>query len=153
MTYLLHFVISYFSLYLFKIFRTPLEERSDSNDFILNKSEVKNIFGNFASIHEVHKRMLNKLREIQINWTEESSIGQIILDHRDDLLKAYPPYVNFFETMKDCLQQCDVQNPRFHAFLKINQLKGECSRQSLQDLMIRPVQRLPSISLLLNGKY
>lgn len=140
------------SLYLFKIFRTPLDDRADSVDYILNKSEVKKIFGNFASIHEAHQKMMNKLKDIHINWTEESSIGQIILDHRDDLLKAYPPYVNYFETMKDCLQLCDSQNPRFHAFLKINQSKPECSRQSLQDLMIRPVQRLPSISLLLNGK-
>jgi RhoGEF domain len=52
--------------------------------------------------------------------------------------------------MKETLLLCDQQNPRFHAFLKICQAKPECGRQSLQDLMIRPVQRLPSISLLLN---
>ena len=53
--------------------------------------------------------------------------------------------------MKETLVQCDTQNPRFHAFLKINQAKAECGRQTLQDLMIRPVQRLPSISLLIKG--
>lgn len=58
--------------------------------------------------------------------------------------------MNFFEQMKDALAQCDNQNPRFHAFLKINQAKAECGRQTLQDLMIRPVQRLPSISLLIS---
>lgn len=52
--------------------------------------------------------------------------------------------------MKETLIQCDLQKPRFHAFLKICQSRPECGRQSLQDLMIRPVQRLPSISLLLN---
>jgi hypothetical protein len=52
--------------------------------------------------------------------------------------------------MKETLVLCDQTKPRFHAFLKINQAKPECGRQSLQDLMIRPVQRLPSISLLLN---
>lgn len=46
--------------------------------------------------------------------------------------------------------ECDAAKPRFHAFLKICQAKPECGRQFLQDLMIRPVQRLPSISLLLN---
>jgi protein ECT2 len=91
-------------------------------------------------------------REIQSQWTEECLIGQIILDNRNDLIKAYPPYVNFFEQMKETLLQCDQQNPRFHAFLKICQAKPECGRQNLQDLMIRPVQRLPSISLLLNGE-
>lgn len=55
--------------------------------------------------------------------------------------------------MREQLIQCDTQKPRFHAFLKINQAKPECGRQSFQDLMIRPVQRLPSISLLLNGKF
>lgn len=72
------------------------------------------------------------------------------MENKQALTKAYPPYVNFFEQMKETLLQCDQQKPRFHAFLKICQAKPECGRQSLQDLMIRPVQRLPSISLLMN---
>uniref|UniRef100_A0A182FD87 Protein ECT2 n=1 Tax=Anopheles albimanus TaxID=7167 RepID=A0A182FD87_ANOAL len=133
-----------------KLFKEPLEEMVENENALLNKSELRSIFGNFLPIHDVHKRMLARLQAIHGHWTEEVLIGQIVLDHRDDLLKAYPPYVNFFEQMKETLVQCDASNPRFHAFLKINQAKPECGRQSLQDLMIRPVQRLPSISLLLN---
>ncbi|XP_050094713.1 protein ECT2 isoform X2 [Anopheles aquasalis] len=133
-----------------KLFKEPLEEMVENENALLNKSELRSIFGNFLPIHDVHKRMLARLQTIHGHWTEEVLIGQIVLDHRDDLLKAYPPYVNFFEQMKETLVQCDASNPRFHAFLKINQAKPECGRQSLQDLMIRPVQRLPSISLLLN---
>ncbi|XP_055608049.1 protein ECT2 isoform X2 [Uranotaenia lowii] len=134
------------------LFKVPLEEMSekDPENALLNKSELKSIFSNFLPIHDVHKRMLNRLKEIHGAWSEDHLIGQIILDYRDDLIKAYPPYVNFFEKMKETLLQCDASNPRFHAFLKINQAKPECGRQTLQDLMIRPVQRLPSISLLLN---
>ncbi|XP_050073881.1 protein ECT2 [Anopheles maculipalpis] len=133
-----------------KLFKEPLEEMVETENPLLNKSELRSIFGNFLPIHDVHKRMLDRLKAIHGCWTEDVLIGQIVLDHRDDLLKAYPPYVNFFEQMKETLVQCDASNPRFHAFLKINQAKPECGRQSLQDLMIRPVQRLPSISLLLN---
>ncbi|XP_052899301.1 protein ECT2 isoform X2 [Anopheles moucheti] len=133
-----------------KLFKEPLEEMVENENPLLNKSELRSIFGNFLPIHDVHKRMLDRLKLIHTSWSEEVLIGQIVLDHRDDLLKAYPPYVNFFEQMKETLVQCDASNPRFHAFLKINQAKPECGRQSLQDLMIRPVQRLPSISLLLN---
>ncbi|XP_073843940.1 epithelial cell transforming 2 pebble isoform X2 [Musca autumnalis] len=132
------------------LFKNPLEEIAESSDALLNKSEIKAIFGNFIPIHEVHQSMLERLRAIHSKWTEDCLIGDIILQHQDDLIKAYPPYVNFFEQMKETLIQCDTQNPRFHAFLKINQTKPECGRQTLQDLMIRPVQRLPSISLLLN---
>ncbi|XP_011293557.1 protein ECT2 isoform X2 [Musca domestica] len=132
------------------LFKNPLEEIAESSDALLNKSEIKAIFGNFLPIHEVHQSMLERLRAIHSKWSEDCLIGDIILQHQDDLIKAYPPYVNFFEQMKETLVQCDTQNPRFHAFLKINQTKPECGRQTLQDLMIRPVQRLPSISLLLN---
>lgn len=132
------------------LFQRPLEKMADTNDALLNKSEVRAIFNNFSPIHEVHLQMLNHFRELQANWSDKCLIGKIIIDHREALIKAYPPYVNFFEQMKAALQQCDAQNPRFHAFLKINQAKPECGRQTLQDLMIRPVQRLPSMSLLIN---
>ena len=69
-----------------------------------------------------------------------------------DLLKAYPPFVNFFEQSKEALNSSDRTKPRFHAFLKLGQTNPKCKRQGLQELLIRPVQRLPSISLLLNGK-
>lgn len=135
-----------------KVFKEPLESMADASpaEALLNRSEIKAIFGNFLPIHEVHKNMLNCLTSLHNNWSDAHMIGEVILKHRSDLLKAYPPYINFFEQMKEVLAQCDTQNPRFHAFLKINQSKPECGRQSLQDLMIRPVQRLPSISLLLN---
>ncbi|EDV40056.1 uncharacterized protein Dana_GF24148, isoform A [Drosophila ananassae] len=132
------------------LFKNKLEELAETNDPLLNKSEIKTIFGNFLPIHEVHQSMLEHLRKLHANWREDCLIGDIIIQHRDELIKAYPPYVNFFEQMKEQLLYCDREYPRFHAFLKINQTKPECGRQSLQDLMIRPVQRLPSISLLLN---
>lgn len=132
------------------LFQKPLEEMADTNDALLNKSELRAIFGNFSWIFEVHSLMLEHFNKIKDTWAEDCSIGKIILDHRQELMKAYRPYVNFFEQMKSTLQQCDAQNPRFHAFLKINQSKLECGRQTLQDLMIRPVQRLPSMCLLIN---
>lgn len=132
------------------LFQKPLEDMADTNDALLNKLEVQAIFNNFSPIHEVHLDMLKRFGELQSNWSENCLIGKIILDHREALIKAYPPYVNFFEQMKEMLLQCDAQNPRFHAFLKINQAKPECGRQTLQDLMIRPVQRLPSMSLLIS---
>ena len=37
----------------------------------------------------------------------------------DDLVRVYPPFVNFFEMSKDTLIRCDKMYPRFHAFLKV----------------------------------
>jgi protein ECT2 len=109
-----------------KLFKLPLEKMAEENpeqSDLLNKSELKAIFNNFLPIYQVHKNMLNTLQAINGAWTEESLIGQIILDNRELLLKAYPPYINFFEEMKATLTQCVQSKPRFQAFLKINQAK------------------------------
>ncbi|XP_053601541.1 protein ECT2 isoform X3 [Plodia interpunctella] len=138
------------------LFKQPLEEMTEEDTSngksqpLLNNTELRNIFGNLPPIYELHQRMLEDLRHTQSHWSEEASIGRIVLKYTPDMLKAYPPFINFFENTKDMLQQCDRENPRFHAFLKICQTRPECGRQSLQELLIRPVQRLPSISLLLD---
>ncbi|KAI4492069.1 hypothetical protein M0802_010077 [Mischocyttarus mexicanus] len=132
------------------LFKSPLEDLTETSGELVNSTEVKIIFGNFPPIYEVHKKMLEELRYSATYWTEDVSIGNIFLKFAPDLVKAYPPYVNFFENTKEMLDQCDQNKPRFHAFLKICQTKPECGRQSLKELLIKPVQRLPSISLLLN---
>ncbi|VDK37717.1 unnamed protein product [Gongylonema pulchrum] len=49
------------------------------------------------------------------------------------------------------LDQCDRTKPRFHAFLKAAESRTECQRNHLRDLLVRPVQRLPSVILLLKA--
>ena len=104
----------------------------------------------FTYFYRVHTVMLKKLIDAENSWTESTKVGTIILEFAEDLLKAYPPFVNFFENTKNKIKEVDQKNPRFHAFLKKCERRPECSRQMLTELMIRPVQRLPSISLLLN---
>lgn len=135
----------------FQVYKQPLEEDVDKPKELLSSLEIKIIFGNFPPIYEVHKNMLDELRYAALNWTEETSIGKIFLKYAQDLIKAYPSYINFFEKTKEMLDLCDQKKPRFHAFLKLGLSKPECGRQSLKELLIKPVQRLPSILLLLNG--
>ncbi|KAJ9589806.1 hypothetical protein L9F63_027933, partial [Diploptera punctata] len=132
------------------MFKSPLENMSEAEGPLLNNTELKIIFGNLPPIYEVHQKMLEELSWAASHWKEDFSIGKVFLKYAPDLMKAYPPFVNFFENTKEMLVSCDQSKPRFHAFLKICQTRPECGRQSLQELLIRPVQRLPSISLLLN---
>ncbi|XP_057688968.1 protein ECT2 [Corythoichthys intestinalis] len=133
-----------------KIFKLPLEKEGQVGGPILAQEEIKTIFGSIPDIYEVHRRMKSDLEDLLREWSEEASVGDVILKYSKELLKAYPPFVNFFEMSKDTIVRCEKQKPRFHAFLKINQAKPECGRQALVELLIRPVQRLPSVGLLLN---
>ena len=40
----------------------------------------------------------------------------------EDMVKVYPPFVNYFEMTKETVTRCDREIPRFHAFLKVNVL-------------------------------
>ncbi|XP_069378661.1 protein ECT2 isoform X6 [Paralichthys olivaceus] len=133
-----------------QLFHHPLEKESQVGGPILAQEEIKTIFGSIPDIYDVHTRIKHDLEELLTDWREERSVGDIILKYSKELVKAYPPFVNFFEMSKETVVQCEKQKPRFHAFLKINQSKPECGRQTLVELLIRPVQRLPSVALLLN---
>ncbi|XP_057663730.1 protein ECT2 [Diorhabda carinulata] len=131
------------------MFKKHLEEMPEE-EALLNNTELNLIFGKIPLIYESHVKMLDELRWTAAHWSEDQSIGNVIVKYSTSLQKAYPPFINYFEEMKEVLCQCDQNKPRFHAFLKACQTRSECGRQSLQELMIRPVQRLGSISLLLN---
>lgn len=50
------------------------------------------------------------------------------------------------------LNQLGQEYPRFLAFMRQVERRRESGRQSLSDLLVRPVQRLPSLLLLVQGK-
>lgn len=65
---------------------------------------------------------------------------------------CYPKYVNYFDIAKDKLVDCKNNSLEFKDMLDNFYLNEGCNKQPLEALLIRPVQRLPSISLLVNGK-
>ncbi|KAJ8356951.1 hypothetical protein SKAU_G00197450 [Synaphobranchus kaupii] len=133
-----------------KLFKHPLEKEGLVGGPILAQEEIKTIFGSIPDIYYVHTRIKADLENLLIDWSEEKSVGDIIVKYSKDLAKAYPQFINFFEMSKETIVRSERSKPRFHAFLKINQAKPECGRQTLAELLIRPVQRLPSVVLLLN---
>lgn len=132
------------------LFKAPLEDPgSGPEEPLLDSTEVRLIFGHLPAIYEVHRSLQQRLQGMLRAWSEDHSVGEAVLEHREAFARAYPPFVNSFERAKETLAQCDQQRPRFHAFLKRCQTKPECGRQTLAELLIRPIQRLGSMILLL----
>uniref|UniRef100_A0A1I8FD73 DH domain-containing protein n=1 Tax=Macrostomum lignano TaxID=282301 RepID=A0A1I8FD73_9PLAT len=77
--------------------------------------------------------------------------GKVFTDRADQLSQVYPPFVNFVEQAKEEMARWEQRDPRFlRAYLRLCLSRKECLRQSLKELLIRPVQRrLPSVTLLL----
>lgn len=131
------------------VFKEPLEKEQTGGP-ILPAEDIKTIFSKIPDICSVHQRLKVDLEDLLRDFSEEKSIGTVIQKHALDMKEAYPPFVNYYEMTKQTVQKYDKELPRFHAFLKICQSKPECGRQGLTELLIRPVQRLPSMILLLS---
>ncbi|XP_078378862.1 protein ECT2-like [Oculina patagonica] len=132
-----------------KVFKEPLEKEPRGGS-IISAEDIKTIFGRLPGILEVHNKIMSELEVLVNEWKEDKCIGDIIIKHAEDMVKVYPPFVNYFEMTKETVTRCDRDIPRFHAFLKACLSRPECGRQSLAELLIRPVQRLPSMNLLLS---
>lgn len=75
-----------------------------------------------------------------------------MLRHLEEIERVYPPFVNFYDQRKETVESLSKKFGRFHAYLRRCQSRKETGRNSILELMIRPVQRLPSMMLILQGE-
>ncbi|XP_035715238.1 protein ECT2 isoform X2 [Folsomia candida] len=138
-------------MHIIKLFKGPCEANDQKAGRILTPLEIKHIFGPILPIYELHKRILRDMLHILENYSDDSLIGQIYVKNAEELRKCYEPFVGYFETVKNEIIRCETENPRFMAFLRIAQAKPQCGKEKLVELIIRPVQRLPSTALVLKN--
>ena len=70
-------------------------------------------FGFSGPIYEIHTKIREELNQYMGAWKEDHSVGSIILKHADKLLKAYPPFVNFYTNTKSTIIECERKYPRY----------------------------------------
>ncbi|VDK35480.1 unnamed protein product [Taenia asiatica] len=117
---------------------------------ILPRAEADIVFGKLTPIYQLHKRLQSRLAELESTWNMETSrLGEIVLPYIDEMEKVYSHYMQFYSAPH--LQQLGREYPRFLAFMRQVERRKESGRQSLSDLLVRPVQRLPSMLLLIQG--
>ena len=121
-----------------------IEEPDQPGGPLLPPTDVKLIFGKVPPIYSVHKKIRDELSEKCQHWQEESCIGDVFVKYvrisvqdillhiiisvifshfflqAEELMRAYPPYINFVSQTKETIAQCEKTKPRFHAFLKVN---------------------------------
>nr|CAX69667.1 ECT2 protein (Epithelial cell-transforming sequence 2 oncogene) [Schistosoma japonicum] len=118
---------------------------------VLPRQEADFVFGKLSAIYELHDRLQPQFTELENNWSlSESCLGNVLqLSLLSEMGRAYGNYMQFYSPPH--LHHLGEQFPRFHAFMRQVEKRKESGRQSLAALLVRPVQRLPSISLLMDG--
>ncbi|XP_055334461.1 protein ECT2-like [Paramacrobiotus metropolitanus] len=105
------------------------------------------------AIHVVHQQILDDLESTLFGWKEDCDIGPIFIGQCERLKEVYPPFVSVQPKLVSLISEWEKQYPRFQGLLKKCERGKEPGfehlREHLRDLLIRPVQRLPSVLLLL----
>uniref|UniRef100_A0A8R1HXA2 Protein ECT2 n=1 Tax=Caenorhabditis japonica TaxID=281687 RepID=A0A8R1HXA2_CAEJA len=142
-------------------FKVALEAEISQNEF-MPKSDAGLMFGKLDPILELHEKIYAKLTSMlneansmlsvvngKKNDDKSLDFAQVWIDAKEEMKKAYPQYLNSYDTIKRCFDKHDRENSKFHTFCKAKESNPEFHRLKLTDLMVKPVQRLPSVVLLL----
>lgn len=128
----------------------------------MSRSDVAMMFGKLDPILELHERIFARLTVMsneantlltvvngKKNDDKNLDFAQVWIDAKEEMKKAYPQYINSYDTIKRLFDKQDRENSKFHTFCKAKESNPEFHRLKLTDLMVKPVQRLPSVILLL----
>ncbi|VDL82647.1 unnamed protein product [Nippostrongylus brasiliensis] len=141
--------VSYISaLKLLDRVKQELENEIARGAQLLPKSEITLIFGKVPPIISVHERMVAEIKPFVYSGQSANAV-QVLINSFDDLNRVYAPYSNTYDIAGDTLAKADKMNARLHAFIRARECSIDFKRNTLQDLLIRPVQRLPTLIVLL----
>ncbi|CAD5230799.1 unnamed protein product [Bursaphelenchus okinawaensis] len=132
-------------------FKKPLENQLPD---LASRRLMNNMFSRIEPLYHVHCAILSSLKALAgpnfREWKEEKLIGQVYATPKKDLLERYVSYMNVYDQIKISLDEL-MKDPTAAPLIRDLERCPECKKCSLRDLLIRPVQRLPSVVLLLKA--
>eukprot|EP01124_Arcella_intermedia_P018650 TRINITY_DN2574_c0_g1_i2.p1 TRINITY_DN2574_c0_g1~~TRINITY_DN2574_c0_g1_i2.p1 ORF type:complete len:837 (-),score=193.64 TRINITY_DN2574_c0_g1_i2:1416-3926(-) len=128
------------------LYLKPLQVDCD----ILSKEDIGCIFMNIEAIYRLSNEFLCKLEVAFPNLEQiepDTRVGNIFLQI-GHYLKMYSTYCSNYKSSVDHCTACSRSNPAFSQFLKDTHSNPKCRGLSLNDYLIKPVQRLCKYPLL-----
>eukprot|EP01135_Chromosphaera_perkinsii_P004814 Nk52_evm45s296 gene=Nk52_evmTU45s296 len=119
---------------------------SEHKNINITLSDVDKIFSTAPSILEIHLGLLKQIGTRVEKWNNDEIIGDVF-DNMEECKDIYLKYISNFEMACDCLNEAK-SNPAFKRFLD-EKKQFHNMKESLNDLLIAPVQRIPRYELLI----
>eukprot|EP00762_Andalucia_godoyi_P003115 ANDGO_01115.mRNA.1 Guanine exchange factor for Rac 30 len=111
---------------------------------ILTQDQVSSIFGQIEILLRINKEFLDDL----IKGRGDNSIVRAI-NARIPSLKLYTAYINGYMAQMDAISRLKKKNSRFFRFIAQAEKHPSCRNNTLESLLITPIQRIPRYELLI----
>ncbi|KAJ5077570.1 pote ankyrin domain [Anaeramoeba ignava] len=114
---------------------------------IITREESDLIFSNIEDIYQLNLKFLAHLESEFRNWTYDSTLGNVVM-HYVAPMRIYLQYNINFDASLSTIQRC-MKNSSFANFARRIEEDPRFRRLEIQSILIKPVQRIPQYSLLL----
>jgi hypothetical protein len=116
---------------------------------VLNEEELDVIFLNIEEILTLQQNFLDLLQKRVATWSTKATIGDVILDNCDFLIK-YKKYLTNYNTSLVALRHLVKRKPDFAQIKQSFEVQQQkTTALTLDSFLIMPVQRIPRYVLLL----
>ncbi|EAT46715.1 AAEL002100-PA, partial [Aedes aegypti] len=125
--------------------------KSPENAGLVDTQTVDEIFFMVPAILNIHERFLEELRRRLDSWDPMQKIGDAFVDvfSRPVILDTYTSFVNNWNRAKDAIRTTRQKCPAFARFLEA-MAREHKGKLSLDNLLIKPVQKFPNYELILS---
>ncbi|CAG5103240.1 Oidioi.mRNA.OKI2018_I69.chr1.g680.t2.cds [Oikopleura dioica] len=134
-----------------EVYADPMENILSYDDSFMTRNSWKTIFQNFPAILALHEKILTDMEAVLQKGKikgEEDLEKFLYSKYTAEIVEVYTLYMNSYDRKTEELANLQ-SNEKFSSFLssQISNSKGD--GRPLDALLIRPIQRLPSVLLLL----
>ncbi|XP_063832682.1 rho guanine nucleotide exchange factor 17-like [Ostrinia nubilalis] len=133
---------------LVKKYLQPL--KSPENAGLLDSFVVDEIFNQIPTIFNVHQVFLEQLRRRLEQWDLQQKVGDVFLDvfTKPTVMDTYMSFINNQRRARETIKAAAASRPAFARFLDA-MARDHKGKLSLDNLLIKPVQKFPSYKLLI----
>ncbi|CBY07331.1 unnamed protein product [Oikopleura dioica] len=134
-----------------EVYADPMENILSYDDSFMTKNSWKTIFQNFPAILKLHEKILEDMEEVlkkgKIKGKED--LGKFLYSkYNAEIVEFYTLYMNSYDRKTKELENLQTSE-KFSSFLASQISNSKSDGRPLDALLIRPIQRLPSVLLLL----
>ncbi|KPJ13904.1 Rho guanine nucleotide exchange factor 17 [Papilio machaon] len=124
--------------------------KSPENAGLLDAFVVDEIFYQVPAILNVHQVFLEQLRRRLEQWDLQQKVGDVFLDvfTKPTVMDTYMSFINNLKKAKETIKTAAASRPAFAKFLDA-MARDHKGKLSLDNLLIKPVQKFPSYKLLI----
>jgi len=136
------------------VYQEPMQAICTYDDGFLNQQSIRIIFQHLKVILNLHSKILSAMeREVTNGHVSGKNISPFIIGNFcGEILESYSLYMKAFDKKTEELTKLK-KSEKFCNFLTSQLLNEKCNGQPIDALLIRPIQRIPSLLLLYKDLY